>query len=146
MNIAIQEAKKGVESGHGGPFGAVIIDNKNKIIAKAHNMVLITNDPTAHAEIVCIREASKKLSTFNLSNCKIFSTCEPCPMCFGAIHWAKIPLCIYAATAKDAKNFGFDDDFIYDAIRKKTTEKKVKMVREKNDSILDIMKLNYKLY
>ena len=89
MRIALKEAEKGMEKGEGGPFGAVIVKD-GEIISKAHNEVLKTNDPTAHAEMVAIRRASKKLGRFNLSDCDIYSTCEPCPMCFSAIHWAKI--------------------------------------------------------
>lgn len=118
MNIAVQQAKEGVERGEGGPFGAVIVKRETgEVIARAHNMVLQTNDPTAHAEITCIRKASAKLGRFDLSDCTIYSSCEPCPMCYGAIHWAKIPVCKYASTAEDASQAGFDDSFIYRAIR-----------------------------
>ena len=137
MNIALEEAERGVETGEGGPFGAVIVQYKGKgkdkgkdkgkgkgkgneptIVARSHNMVLQTNDPTAHAEVTCIRKACAKLGRFDLSDCVIYSTCEPCPMCFGAIHWAKLPRCEYASTAEDASLAGFSDTFIYQAIRK----------------------------
>eukprot|EP00954_Amorphochlora_amoebiformis_P016834 1315139-Amorphochlora_amoeboformis.AAC.2 len=146
MDVAVQEAHEGVKRGEGGPFGAVIVNKKGEIVARAHNMVLQTNDPTAHAEVTCIRKASARLGKFDLSDCKIYSTCEPCPMCFGAIHWAKIPVCVYGATAKDAAEAGFDDAFIYNAIRKTTSEKKVDMQQEKHEGAVEVMKLDYKLY
>uniref|UniRef100_A0A6U3BUV7 CMP/dCMP-type deaminase domain-containing protein n=1 Tax=Lotharella globosa TaxID=91324 RepID=A0A6U3BUV7_9EUKA len=146
MDLAVQEAKEGVERGEGGPFGAVIVDSKGEVVARAHNMVLQSNDPTAHAEVTCIRKASAKLGKFDLSDCKIYSTCEPCPMCFGAIHWAKIPVCIFGATAKDAADAGFDDAFIYNAIRKTAKETKCDMVQQQHKGAVDVMKLKYELY
>jgi guanine deaminase len=116
MEVAIQESKIGLRSNHGGPFGAVIAQS-GKIIAQAHNQVLLTNDPTAHAEILAIREASRKLRRFDLSDCEIYSTCEPCPMCFAAIHWAKLTKLYFGCTREDAASIGFDDKFIYDVIR-----------------------------
>jgi guanine deaminase len=113
MDIAVAEAIDGVGKGEGGPFGAVIIDGKGNVVARAHNMVLQSNDPTAHAEVTCIRKACAKLGRFDLSDCTIYSSCEPCPMCYGAIHWAKLPECKFAATAQDAAKAGFDDKFIY---------------------------------
>lgn len=118
MDQAIQEAKQGVARGEGGPFGAVMVDTSTgKVIARAHNMVLQTNDPTAHAEVNCIRMACAKLGRFDLSDCTLYSSCQPCPMCFGAIHWAKIPVCYYSATDQDAAEGGFSDASIYRAIR-----------------------------
>mmetsp|Transcript_7404 Transcript_7404/g.8997 ORF Transcript_7404/g.8997 Transcript_7404/m.8997 type:complete len:182 (-) Transcript_7404:565-1110(-) len=146
MDTAVKEAEEGVRRGEGGPFGAVIVDKNGKIVARAHNMVLQTNDPTAHAEVTCIRKACAKLGKFDLSDCKIYSTCEPCPMCFGAIHWAKLPVCIYGATAKDAADAGFDDAFIYNAIRKTSTEEKCQMKQEKHSGAVDVMKMKYDLY
>mmetsp|Transcript_12605 Transcript_12605/g.18856 ORF Transcript_12605/g.18856 Transcript_12605/m.18856 type:complete len:168 (+) Transcript_12605:83-586(+) len=146
MDIAVQEAQEGVKRGEGGPFGAVIVNKKGEIVARAHNMVLQTNDPTAHAEVTVIRKASARLGRFDLSDCTIYSTCEPCPMCFGAIHWAKIPVCVYGATAKDAAEAGFDDAFIYNAIRKTTTEKKVDMRQQNHKGAVEVMKLEYSLY
>ncbi|MDD4250915.1 MAG: nucleoside deaminase [Candidatus ainarchaeum sp.] len=117
MKIALNEAKKGVSGKHGGPFGAVIVCD-NKIIAKAHNMVLKNNDPTAHAEINAIRIASKKLKTVNLDNCILYSTCEPCPMCLSAIYWSRIKKIIFSCSRLDAKKAGFDDKKIYDSFLK----------------------------
>lgn len=97
-----------MESNEGGPFGAVIVHN-GEIIASTHNEVLKSNDPTAHAEINAIRMASAKLERFDLSDCELYTTCYPCPMCLGAIFWARIPTVYYAATAEDAENGGFDD-------------------------------------
>jgi len=108
MKKAAKEALKAVMLGHGGPFGAAIA-RKGKIIATAHNTVLKENDATAHAEINAIRKASKKLKTFDLSKCEIYSACEPCPMCLAAIHWARIKKVYYACAAKDAASIGFDD-------------------------------------
>ncbi len=115
MNIAILEAYEGVGKKEGGPFGAVIVKD-NKIVSFGHNMVLQTNDPTMHAEIVAIRKACSKLGRFDLSDCTIYSTCEPCPMCYSAIHWAKIKKLYYGCTKKDAADIGFDDNKIYEAI------------------------------
>lgn len=117
MKKAIQEANRGMRWNHGGPFGAVIVKD-GKIIAKGHNMVLRKNDPTLHAEVVAIRRASRKLKTFDLSDCEIYTSCEPCPMCYGAIKWAKIKKVYYGCTRRDASTIGFDDEFIYDLITK----------------------------
>ena len=116
METAVKEANEGLEKEEGGPFGAVIYCN-GKIIARAHNMVLQTNDPTAHAEMVCIRKACAKLGKFDLSDCVMYTTCEPCPMCYGGIHWAKIDKCIYGSRAEHAEKGGFSDREIYQAIR-----------------------------
>lgn len=124
MREALNEAKKGVRRSHGGPFGAVIVKDK-KIIAKAHNEVIKNNDPTCHAEIQAIRKAAKKEKTFDLSSCTLYATGEPCPMCFGAIHWAKIKKVYFACDRKDAEKIGFDDKFIYDAIKGTAKRKKV---------------------
>jgi guanine deaminase len=116
MEMAINKAGEGVRAGHGGPFGAVIVRD-GEIIACEHNRVLSTNDPTMHAEITAIRAACGKLGRFSLHDCEIYSTCMPCPMCMGAIMWAKIPKLYYGASAADAAEAGFDDDYIYSFIR-----------------------------
>ncbi|MDT8337719.1 MAG: nucleoside deaminase [Sulfurimonas sp.] len=113
MLQAVKEALNGVEHNHGGPFGAVIVKN-GKIISKAHNQVLKNSDPTAHAEINAIKKASKKLKTFDLSGCEIYTTCMPCPMCLGAIKWANIKIIYYGATSKDADAIGFRDQEFYE--------------------------------
>lgn len=120
-------ARKGVKSGEGGPFGAVVVRD-GEVISHGHNRVLHTNDPTAHAEVVAIREACTKLGTWSLHDCVLYSSCEPCPMCFSAIHWAKIPKCFYSATADDAADVGFDDKFLYDAIKGTADVTKCKIV------------------
>lgn len=116
LQSAIREAQRGMQRNHGGPFGAVIVRD-GRIIARGHNMVLKSNDPTAHAEVVAIRRASTRLGRFDLHDCEIWSTCEPCPMCFAAIHWAKIPTLYYGCTHEDAARIGFDDAYIYAVIR-----------------------------
>ena len=109
---AVKLAKSGMETGEGGPFGCVIVKDE-LIVGRGHNRVLATNDPTAHAEIVAIREACATLNSFQLEGCTLYSTCEPCPMCLGAIYWARPALLIYAANRNDAASIGFDDAFIY---------------------------------
>jgi len=112
MALAVEAARKGMKAGMGGPFGAVVVRN-GEVIAVAHNEVVGTNDPTAHAEIVAIRKATAKLGRFDISDCELYSTCEPCPMCFFAIHWAGIKKLYFGADRHDAASGGFDDDFIY---------------------------------
>ncbi|MBC7653146.1 MAG: nucleoside deaminase, partial [Oligoflexus sp.] len=109
----------------GGPFGAVIVKD-GKIIAKSANTVTTTNDPTAHAEIATIRLACTKLNTFNLAGCVIYTSCEPCPMCLGAIYWARLDKMYYGNTKKDAANIGFDDAFIYEELDLKPENRKLK--------------------
>lgn len=113
MLQAVKEALNGVKHNHGGPFGAAIVKD-GKIIAKAHNQVIKNSDPTAHAEINAIKKASKKLKTFDLSGCEIYTTCMPCPMCLGAIKWANIKTLYYGATSKDADAIGFRDQEFYE--------------------------------
>lgn len=115
MLLAIKLANKNVLKAVGGPFGAVIVKD-GKIIAKSANKVTLKNDPTAHAEISAIRIACKKLKTFDLKGCVIYTSCEPCPMCLSAIYWAHIDKVYYANTKEDAAKIGFDDQFIYDEI------------------------------
>ena len=115
MQAAIEEAFQGMKGNEGGPFGAVVVRD-GKIIARAHNEVISTGDPTAHAEIQAIRKACKILGGFVLSGCEIYSTCEPCPMCLGAVYWARIPRLYYGCSRADAELIGFSDKVIYDAI------------------------------
>ena len=110
-----------------GPFGCIITDLEYNELASGHNKVTESNDPTAHAEIVAIREACSKLGTFNLSNCRLFTSCEPCPMCLSAIYWSRIENIVYANTRTDAKNIGFDDEFIYDELKKDIEERKIQL-------------------
>jgi len=127
MKIAIEEANKAVESGEGGPFGAVIVKD-GEIVAQGHNEVIKTQDPTAHAEIVTIRKATQKLGRWNLSDCVLYSSCEPCPMCLSATHWARIPEIFYAATSEDAENAGFDDKVLYEMLQGKSPKMKMQQV------------------
>jgi len=111
-------------NGTGGPFGCVIVKD-DKIIAEGSNKVTFSNDPTAHAEIVAIREACKKLNTFNLSGCDLYASCEPCPMCLSAIYWSHVDNIFYANTREDAKKINFDDSLIYSEISKKNEDRKI---------------------
>lgn len=117
MQEAIQLSIQNVLQGKGGPFGAVVV-KEGKIIARGVNSVSSLNDPTAHAEVVAIREACKKLNTFQLDGCDIYTSCEPCPMCLGAIYWARPSKLFYANSKEDAAAVGFDDKFIYEEIAK----------------------------
>jgi guanine deaminase len=126
MKIAVEEAFVGMRKGDGGPFGAVIVKD-GEIIARAHNEVIKTNDPTMHAEVNAIRKATKLLGRFDLSDCEIYSSCEPCPMCFAAIHWAKMKKLYVGANRFDAAAIGFDDQYIYDVINKKAEVQQVEI-------------------
>ena len=123
MREAIKLSIENIDNG-GGPFGAVIVKD-GKIIATASNSVTTDNDPTAHAEVNVIRKATKQLKTFDLSGCTIYSSCEPCPMCLGAIYWAHIDNLFFGNTKKDAKEIDFDDSFIYEEIEKPISERNI---------------------
>jgi tRNA(Arg) A34 adenosine deaminase TadA len=127
MSKAIELAKKGVNSNAGGPFGAVIVKN-GKIIAEGYNKVTSKNDPTAHAEVVAIRKACEKLNSFQLDDCIIYTSCEPCPMCLGAIYWARPKAVYYACTREDAANIDFDDKFIYTEISKEINGRQIPFI------------------
>ena len=115
MRAAVDEALAGLAGGDGGPFGAVVVRD-GVVIARGHNQVVGNADPTAHAEVQAIRAACRQLGTFDLSGCEIYATCEPCPMCFAAIHWARLDRVVYGATRADAAAVGFDDAAIYDVL------------------------------
>jgi len=115
MDEAIRLAKMNMENGHGGPFGCVVVKD-GEIIASAYNEVLTNNDPTAHAEIVAIRRACSKLNSHQLEGCEIYTSCEPCPMCLGAIYWARPARVYFAASREDAAEAGFDDNHIYEEL------------------------------
>lgn len=117
MNIAKQNAEKGIKEKEGGPFGAVIVDKDGKIIANGNNQVLKQNDPTAHAEMVAIRNACEKLEKYDLSGYTLYTSCEPCPMCLSATIWSNIKKVYYGCTKKDAGEIGFRDDAIYDYLK-----------------------------
>jgi guanine deaminase len=135
MKIAYNEATEGMLANDGGPFGAVII-HSGKVIAAAHNEVLKTNDPTAHAEILAIRQASKELGRFDLSECILYVTCKPCPMCLGAIYWARIGTVYYGATEEDAARGGFDDQRFYQMIHNHNSDVVLKQIDEEANSKL----------
>lgn len=136
---AIELSKKGMDTGAGGPFGALVVKN-GEIIAEGYNGVTSSNDPTAHAEIVAIRKACEKLNSFQLDGCIIYTSCEPCPMCLGAIYWARPKTVYYACTKEDAAEIGFDDAFIYEELDKDIDNRKIQFInleRDKGKAIFD---------
>ena len=135
IELSIESAKS-----KGGPFGSVIVKN-NKIIAEGFNKVTMSNDPTAHGEIVAIRDACQKLNTFDLSGSDLYSSCEPCPMCLSAIYWSRIGNVFYANTRIDAKAIDFDDSFIYSEINKNLENRKIKMHQMHRDEALEAFKI-----
>ena len=135
MHEAIELSVNNVKSGKGGPFGAVIVKD-GKIIARAANSVTSTNDPTAHAEVNAIREACKILNTHQLTGCEIYTSCEPCPMCLGAIYWARPDKVYYANTKLDAAAINFDDDFIYQEIAKPLDKREMKFIQLSREEAL----------
>lgn len=140
MEIAIQLSEKNVLESTGGPFGAVVVKD-GKVIAKSANKVTITNDPTAHAEVAAIRIACKKLKTFDLSGCIIYTSCEPCPMCLSAVYWAKIETIYYANTKQDAQDIGFSDKFIYDELGKPMHKRQLPVQQMMRDEAQKAFKL-----
>ena len=135
IDLSVEAVRK-----KGGPFGCVIVKNA-KIIAEGSNKVTLSNDPTAHGEIVAIREACKKLNNFNLAGCEIYSTCEPCPMCLSAIYWARIDKIYYANTREDARKIDFDDSLIYSELKKDTHERKIPMIQMMRNEALKAFEL-----
>src|SRR5712672_1126938 len=127
MKRAISLALDNVRSGIGGPFAALIV-KEDRIIAEGTNRVTLTNDPTAHAEVVAIREACRVLADFQLRGCDLYTTCEPCPMCLGAIYWARPARVYYAGVAADAAEAGFDDAFIYDELKRAPELRRIPMI------------------
>lgn len=140
LRQAIALSQEGMENGSGGPFGAVIVKD-GKVVGKGYNCVTSTNDPTAHAEVVAIRDACKNLDSFQLEGCIIYSSCEPCPMCLGAIYWARPEKLIYACTAEDAASVGFDDSFIYKEIALTPAERSMASEQMLGEEALEVMKL-----
>lgn len=128
MREAVLLSQKGMRGGKGGPFGAVIV-REGVIIARGFNQVTSSNDPTAHAEVVAIRKACRKLKSFQLDGCELYTSCEPCPMCLGAIYWARPLRVYYANTREDAAAIGFDDKFIYDELPKSLDCRTIPMER-----------------
>ncbi|HVH72094.1 MAG TPA: nucleoside deaminase, partial [Candidatus Dormibacteraeota bacterium] len=128
MARAIQLSIEGVDSGRGGPFGAVVVRD-GKIIAEGVNQVTSTNDPTAHAEVLAIRRACANLGVFHLEECELYTSCEPCPMCLGAIYWAHLSRVYFANTAEDAARIGFDDSFLYGELKKPHLKRRIPAVQ-----------------
>lgn len=139
MRRAIKLAREAVEGERGGPFGAVVVKG-GKIIAEGVNEVTSKNDPTAHAEVVAIRKASKNLGSFQLNDCIIYTSCEPCPMCLGAIYWARPKKVYFACTKQDAAAIDFDDQFIYDEIAKGRSERKITFTQLMRDEGMTVFK------
>lgn len=150
MKMAIDLSRKGMQEGKGGPFGCVIV-KEGKVIGSGSNSVLSTNDPTAHAEIVAIRDACKNIGHFQLEGCEVYTSCEPCPMCLGAIYWAR-PSKIYFANAKtDAAIAGFDDAFIYEELNVLPLNRKIPLIQVNNGEAVKVFeewisKENKKVY
>ena len=140
MARAIALAQIGVNANAGGPFGAVIVKN-GVVIAEAHNEVLQTNDPTAHAEVTAIRRACHSLQSFQLDDCILYTSCEPCPMCLGAIYWARPKKVFFACSKKDAAAVGFDDDFIYQELDLETADRSIPMVHIHDEDAMKPFKL-----
>ena len=126
MREAIRLSIQMMRRGKGGPFGAVVVRN-GKVVGRGSNQVTSTNDPTAHAEILAIREACQRLKTFQLEDCELYTSCEPCPMCLSAIYWARLGQVYYANTRRDAAKIGFDDDFIYREVALPIRRRKLRM-------------------
>lgn len=127
LERAIELSSKGMQGGKGGPFGCVIVKG-DEIIGEGCNQVTSSNDPTAHAEVVAIRAACEKLKTYQLTGCEIYTSCEPCPMCLGAIYWARPKKVVYANTREEAAAIEFDDDFIYAEINAKMDQRKIPFI------------------
>ncbi|MBL7782632.1 MAG: nucleoside deaminase [Saprospiraceae bacterium] len=127
MREAIRQSKAGMDKGEGGPFGAIVVKD-GRIVGRGNNRVLATNDPTAHAEVVAIRDACQNLGSFQLDDCEIYTSCEPCPMCLGAIYWARPKRVYFGCTRTDAANIQFDDDFIYEEIGAPLEQRKIPMI------------------
>lgn len=127
MQEAIRLSQTGIEQNNGGPFGCVVVRD-DEIIGRGWNQVLATNDPTAHAEVMAIRDACKRLGTFQLHECEIYTSCEPCPMCLGAIYWARPQVIYFANTRNDAAAIGFSDAFIYDELNYPIDRRAIKMI------------------
>ena len=135
MARAIQLSIDNVRSGQGGPFGAVVVKD-GTVIAEATNQVTSTNDPTAHAEVLAIREACKELDAFDLEGCEIYTSCEPCPMCLGAIYWARLARVYFGNTATDASRIGFDDSLIYRELAQPHAQRKIPMIQMMREEAL----------
>lgn len=132
LDRAVELSRMGIEQGNGGPFGCVIVSG-DKIVGEGCNMVTSTNDPTAHAEVVAIRDACKKLNTFQLDGCDVYTSCEPCPMCLGALYWARVRKVVYANTRYEAAAIEFDDEFIYQEINTDFMARQIPFIHAPHD-------------
>lgn len=139
MQIAVELSRKGMENAEGGPFGSIVVRG-DEIVGRGWNQVLHHNDPTAHAEVMAIRDACARLGTFQLHDCEIFTSCEPCPMCLGAIYWARPLRVYYANTKEDAAAIDFDDSFIYREIAVPHTQKKIPFIPFPDAAALQVFK------
>ena len=135
MQMAVRLSREGMDKGNGGPFGSIVVKD-NEVIGKGYNSVLSDHDPTAHAEIIAIRDACNRLNSFHLEGCEIYTSCEPCPMCLGAIYWARPDKVYFANTRKNAEDIGFDDSLIYNEIALPMEKRKIPMIQlEVNDAL-----------
>lgn len=139
MEEAVALSVEGMRNNKGGPFGAVIVRG-NEIVGRGYNQVTSSNDPTAHAEIIAIRDACKNTGTFQLTDCELYTSCEPCPMCLGAIYWARPKGVYYANTRKDAAEIGFDDQFIYDEVVLPLNKRRYPLTKVESASALKVFR------
>jgi guanine deaminase len=139
MAKAIAWSRKGMRAGHGGPFGALVARD-GKIIGEGNNQVVAGSDPTAHAEVVAIRDACRKLKSFRLDGCVLYTSCEPCPMCLAAAYWARVDRIVFANSRADAARSGFGDAFIYDEIPLHPGERRLRMTRLSGKAALEVFK------
>ena len=139
MQMAIDMSRSGMQKGEGGPFGAIVVKD-NLIIGKGNNQVILNNDPTAHAEVVAIRDACSRLGNFQLDGCIIYTSCEPCPMCLGAIYWARPDRFFYACTRSDAADIGFDDNFIYQELDLELSQRSIPASQVSQNEALEVFK------
>ena len=137
MKEAVELSRSGCINNDGGPFGCVVVKD-DKIVGRGNNKVICNNDPTAHAEVVAIRDACKNLNSFQLEDCEIYTSCEPCPMCLGAIYWARPKVVYYANNRQDAANIGFDDSMIYDEMGLEPHKRKIPVIAMGKDDALKI--------
>ncbi len=137
MQEAIALSQKGISQNEGGPFGCIIVKD-DKIVGRGNNKVTSSNDPTAHAEIVAIRDACSNLETFQLEGCEVYTSCEPCPMCLGAIYWARPKVIYFANTRQDAADIGFDDSMIYEEMNTGIENRKIPIIKLGRESALKI--------
>lgn len=140
MAMAVKLSEKGMQGGDGGPFGAIVVKG-DEVVGEGWNQVLAHNDPTAHAEVVAIRDACARLQTFQLTGCEIFTSCEPCPMCLGAIYWARPQRVFFANTKEDAAAIAFDDSFIYHEIDVPHGLKKIPFIPLPTDAAMAVFKM-----